>query len=655
MCGLAGFWSVGHNASHHSGGEEIVGRMTTAIAHRGPDDTGLWSDKDAGLFLGHRRLAILDVSAAGHQPMQSHCGRYVLAYNGEIYNHLQIRKDIESMSGGIQWRGTSDTETILAACSAWGFEKTLDKLNGMFAIVLWDRQENSLHLARDRMGEKPLYYGCIGNTLIFGSELKALRQHPSWQGEIDRDALAQYLRLTHVAPPSSIFKNIRKLLPGHTLSFTGDFSSEVEQQCYWSLSAIASDSKRVYAEANKSSLIDELETRLAKSVGSRMIADVPLGAFLSGGYDSSLVVAMMCKHSSQSVKTFTIGFEDESFNEAPHAKKVAEHLGTDHTELYLSSKDALDIIPLLPQFWDEPFADSSQIPTYLVSRLTRDSVTVALSGDGGDELFGGYSRYIKAQQVWAKLNRFPSPVRELLAGISGVVARPMADQLAKLDSALTSKLVQNLDRANELGGLFASGSRDQLYSHMVCHWEDPESIVIGSRETASLMADPSSLPPLPDYLDRMMLLDMLAYLPNDILTKVDRASMAVSLESRAPLLDHELVEFAWTISPELRIHNGVGKWPLREVTHRYLPEELMHRPKMGFGIPIHGFLRNELRSWADDLLSVDRLERQGYFNAEKIAQMWKEHTDGRRDWAYKLWDVLMFQSWLESDMVSGST
>lgn len=641
MCGFVGYWNKkGADVS-------IVEKMASRIQHRGPDDRGAWLDKKAGLALAHRRLSIIDLSPAGHQPMASPCGRYTLVYNGEIYNHLDLRKEIESTGGRFYWKGHSDTETLLAGISHWGVEKTLERLNGMFAFALWDRSEQNLFLARDRMGEKPLYYGRCGDTFLFGSELKALSGHPDWQGDVDRNALTLYLRHNYVPAPWSIYKGIKKLPPAHIVVIRDAGQEMTEPKSYWNLSNIAEQGVAQVQAADSDFYVHKLDRLLGDAVSRRMMSDVPLGAFLSGGIDSTTVVALMQAQSKKPVKTFTIGFQEAAHNEATHAKAVAKHLGTDHTELYVTPEEAMTVIPSLPAIWDEPFSDSSQIPTFLVSQLARQQVTVSLSGDGGDELFYGYRRYFMGDRVWQKLQFLPQGLRRMLSW--GLDNAP-GDQLAWLQRILPKKIqVANLsDRLPKLAEVLAHPDEGSFYRQLVSHWKQPDQLVFGANEPETLLNQPELHPSLPGLRERMMYLDMMTYLPDDILTKVDRASMAVGLEARVPLLDHRLVEFAWRVPMAMKYRSGQGKWLLRQVLYRYVPKDLMERPKMGFGVPIEHWLRGPLREWGEALLDEKRLREQGFFDPTPIRIMWQEHVSGRRRWHYYLWDILMFQAWVEA-------
>lgn len=639
MCGIAGYWGGAHV------GETVVERMARRLQSRGPDDFGTWLDKSAGVGLGHRRLAILDLSPAGHQPMVSPCGRYVIVYNGEIYNHLELRMQLEAEGGHFAWHGYSDTETLLAALRHWGLQGALTRLNGMFAFAVWDASERTLVLARDRMGEKPLYYGRNGDTFLFGSELKALTAHPEWRGEIDRDVLALYMRHNCVPAPWSIYKGIAKLSPAHFVVIRDDGRAIAEPQCYWSLHDVAEQGTAA-AQGEANALTDELDGLLRSAIGMRMTADVPLGAFLSGGYDSSIVVALMQALSTRPVKTFSLGSGKEAYNEAKHAKVIARHLGTEHTELYVTPEQALDVVPRLPKIYDEPFADSSQIPTFLVSQLARQEVTVSLSGDGGDELFAGYNRHMVGPGTWRRVSAMPAGLRRMLGTAVGDIAQTDVDRWSR---CLPKRArVRNLaNKLEKLGSALQAKDSIAFYKDLVSHWKNPASAVSGAQELETVLDRHDAMPELPGLREQMMYLDLMSYLPDDILTKVDRASMAVGLEARVPLLDHRLVEFAWRVPSEYRYRDGKGKWLLRQVLDRYVPQEFMDRPKQGFGVPIGDWLRGPLRGWADELLSERRLRHEGFFEPRPIRKMWEEHLSGKRRGDYHLWDVLMFQSWLE--------
>lgn len=619
MCGVAGVLSPSARHSLH----DVVTRMTAALHHRGPDDTGTWVDQDRGIALGHKRLSIVDLSPLGHQPMQSANGRYWLIYNGEIYNHQTLRKELESL--GREFRGHSDTEVLIEAIDCWGISEAIRRSNGMFAFAVWDSKEQRLTLARDRIGIKPMYYGWIGDTFLFGSELKALRAHPEFHCEVDRDAIAMLLRHSYIPAPFSIYRGIKKLPPGTTLEISADAKChEVAPVPYWDMKDIAKQGLIEPFQGSTEDVTNELDRLLRDSVQQRMVADVPLGAFLSGGIDSSLVVALMQSQSSRPVRTFSIGFHEQEFNEAHYAKAVASHLGTDHTEYYVTAQEALDVIPRLPEMFDEPFADSSQIPTYLVSKITREHVTVSLSGDGGDELFGGYNRYAHTERIWKKVSRLPRPLRTLAAAILQV-GMPW--------------------RGEDVRRLLRTPHAQALYGWLNIHWKDAEKIVSGAQSPPTVFEQYAQWNIRPDFVEQMMHLDTITYLPDDILTKVDRASMAVSLEARVPLLDYRVVEFAWSLPLDMKVHRGQTKYPLRQVLRRYVPDALFERPKVGFGVPIDQWLRGPLRDWAEDLLSEERLKRDGYFEPTRIRNKWQRHLDGSEDWHYHLWDILMFQAW----------
>jgi asparagine synthase (glutamine-hydrolysing) len=648
MCGIAGF--VESRAAGAAELEARARRMADHLIHRGPDDAGLWTDPAVGLGLGFRRLSILDLSPAGHQPMCSASGRYMIVFNGEVYNFSELRGELEPR--GHAFRGHSDTEVLLAAVEEWDLDAAVRRFVGMFAFALWDRRDRTLHLVRDRLGIKPLYYGFSRGTLLFASELKAIRAHPDFTPEIDRKALTLLVRHGYIPTPYSIYCGISKLPPGSAISFRIDNSADPElarSRPYWSFREIAERGEREPFRGSDEEARTELERLLKEAVGLRMIADVPLGAFLSGGIDSSTVVALMQVQSTSRVKTFTIGFQEEKFDEAAYARQVAAHLGTDHTELYLTPEETRGVIPKLPALFDEPFADSSQIPTYLVSRLARRHVTVSLSGDGGDELFGGYTQYTRAPWLWSRIGWIPLHLRRALAatlsasGTAGYNRLLGRRQLASEHSRPATAG----EKAHKLADALRVEDAWELHRHFSSHWKHPAKLVIGGDEPPTIFTDPSRRPSLSGFPSRMLTTDTLGYLPDDILTKVDRASMAVSLEARVPVLDHRVVEFAARLPMHLKIREGQGKWLLRQVLHRYVPASLIERPKMGFSLPLSTWLRGPLRDWAEGLLAEERLRREGYFRPEPVRKIWAEHISRDRNAEDWLWDVLMFQSWLE--------
>jgi asparagine synthase (glutamine-hydrolysing) len=647
MCGIAGIFS---STVLDTQARSWVSNMASALSHRGPDDLGTWIDPERGIAFGHRRLAVIDLSEEGHQPMTSESGRYVINFNGEIYNYPAMKKQLEKF--GHKFRGHSDTETILAAIEQWGFVKTLESLIGMFALAVWDRKEATLFLARDRMGEKPLYYGVHSETLVFGSELKSFASLPFWNPEINRDALTLLLRYGYIGAPHSIYKEIFKLKSGSYLALTRkDLKQLPESVPYWSPHQHVLEAIGARFQGSEEDALNHLENLLKQSIAGQMIADVPVGAFLSGGIDSSTIVALMQTQSSRPVKTFSIGFHEEIYNEAPYAAAVAKHLGTEHTELYLTPQDALDVIPKLPSLYDEPFADSSQIPTYLVSKMAREHVTVTLSGDGGDELFGGYDRYFWANQIIRKTGWMPGPVRKVGAAVITSMEPASWDRLFRRLPFLMRKERAHSSHGKRLYKLAEMLSRTDfrsLYQAMLSHWYDPASVVLGSHEPSTWQNDANSQIDLPDIFIQMMFLDALNYLPDDVLVKVDRASMAVSLESRVPFLDHRVVEFAWSLPTKMKIRRNKGKWILRKLLQRYIPDSFIDRPKQGFGVPIDSWISGPLRPWVEELLSETRLKREGFFDPEPIRARWQEHLTGRRHQHYALWDILMFQAWLEA-------
>lgn len=650
MCGIAGLWNPSHETSRNDL-LNLAGRMANAIRHRGPDDSGTWADEKAGVAFGFARLSILDLSPAGHQPMSSADGRFTIVFNGEIYNFAALRDQLLSL--GHTFRGHSDTEVMLAAFCQWGIQATITRLNGMFAFAVWDARENTLTLVRDRIGIKPLYYGWCSGVFLFGSELKALRAHPAFSAEVDRGALALYLRHNYIPSPHSIYTGILKLPPGTSLTFSGLPGELPAPLAYWSARYVAESGASQPFTGDDAAAVSELDNLLRDSVRLRMIADVPLGAFLSGGVDSSTVVALMQAQSSRPVETFTIGFHEQDYNEALHARAIAAHLGTHHTELYVSPDQARQVIPLLPSLYDEPFSDSSQIPTFLVSQLARRHVTVSLSGDGGDELFGGYTRYLLTEKIWKRLRWLPLPARRLARRFMNTLSAEQWQRVLRpFNPLLPVSLRQTLlaDKVTKFTDVLEARSPHAMYRTIVSHWRQAAVLVPGAVVPSTLLEDASLWPDLPDFLRWMMYMDLVTYLPDDILVKVDRASMGVSLEARVPLLDdHRVVEFAWRLPPSMKIRNGQGKWLLRQVLYQYVPKSLVERPKMGFAVPIDAWLRDPLRDWAEALLDESRLRREGFLDPAPIRARWLEHLAHQGNWQYYLWDVLMFQSWLEAN------
>ncbi|TYB85610.1 asparagine synthase (glutamine-hydrolyzing) [Oceaniovalibus sp. ACAM 378] len=652
MCGLTGIFGSTERSEDEL--RKTVAGMTAALRHRGPDADGVWAD--GGMALGHSRLSILDLSPAGAQPMHSACGRFVIAFNGEIYNHLEIREKLSAAGAAPDWRGHSDTETLLAGITHWGLDETLKHAGGMFALALWDRSSRRLSLARDRMGEKPLYWGWAGTALVFGSELKAMRLHPDFPSGVCRAALAQYLQYAYVPAPRSIHPGVYKLEPGSILEVNqtppsappkeplrpGATFGSMSIRRYWSLNKmIETGSQTQFSDDNEAK--STLEQTLSAAIRRQMLADVPVGAFLSGGIDSSLIVALMQEQSSRPVRTFTVGFESEAFNEAPYAAAVARHLGTDHTEVIVTENEAREVIPYLPELYDEPFADSSQIPTHLVCRAARSQVTVALSGDAGDELFGGYNRYFWGPRIWRRLNRMPLSVRRPLGSLISAISVGAWDKIGALSGGAVSHPGQ---KAHKLAAALRDvRNLDDLYRSLVSEWPGQQMVRNLDHKPTSLLDDP-----LPDCLEddpvgRMMAQDMRSYLPDDILCKVDRAAMGVSLETRVPFLDTDVLTLSARLPLEMKIRDGQGKWVLRQILYQHVPRELIERPKTGFSIPIGEWLRGPLREWAEDLLSPAALAKDNLLDPEPILAAWAEHLSGRRDLTQRLWIILMFQAW----------
>jgi asparagine synthase (glutamine-hydrolysing) len=646
MCGLTGFLDSNQSRSADRM-HAVASAMAATLIHRGPDDAGVWVEAESGVALAFRRLSIIDRSPSGHQPMMSVDGRYVLVFNGEIYNY----RDLAQQLADVPKRGTSDTEVLLAAITRWGVEIALPRLNGMFALAVWDRRHRRLTLARDRIGEKPLYYGTAGESIVFGSELKALRSYPDFKPEIDREALTLYVRHNMVPAPHSIFRGIKKLPPGCYVDLCPGSAERIGPvREYWSAVERRLDGLQTPLNVDGSAAADLLEEQLRRSVASRMVADVPVGAFLSGGIDSSTVVALMQAQSSQPVRTYSIGFAEEGYDEAGDAKRVAGHLETEHTELYVSPSEAQAVIPSLHHVYDEPFADSSQIPTLLVSQLARRDVTVALSGDGGDELFGGYDRYQTLRRIGRLAGRVPFQIRRAAAGTLLSISPARWDALVGphrrfLPSALRPRPG---DRIHKASRILSQRDPMAIYAGLLSVYDRPEEIVLGAREPSTALTRPSVRLATLETIDRAALIDLLLYLPDDILAKIDRASMSTSLEVRVPLLDHELVELAWRLPSNVKVRGGTRKWVLREVLHRHVPRELVERPKMGFAVPVGAWLRGPLHGWADALLDATRLADEGWFDSKRVRVMWQEHQSGVRNWQEPLWGILMFQAWLET-------
>jgi asparagine synthase (glutamine-hydrolysing) len=644
VCGIAGVWQRGVS---REAWEPLLQSMGDALFHRGPDDGGTWHDGQAGIGVVNRRLAIIDVSPLGHQPMASASERFVIAYNGELYNFQELREELEQL--GHRFRGHSDTEVLLATIDQWGVHAALTRLNGMFAFALWDRERRCLHLVRDRVGEKPLYYGWVRRAFVFASELKAIRTHPEFSADVDPHALALFLRHSYVPAPYSIYRGIAKLAPGSILTLDQQAlgaGQTPEPAPFWSAREAAEAGLRDPFRGSEADAVEQLDDLLRDAVRRRMVADVPLGAFLSGGVDSSTVVAMMQAHSSRPVKTFSIGFHEAGYDEAAHARAVARHLGTDHTELYVTADQALAVIPRLPALYDEPFADSSQIPTLLVSELARRHVTVSLSGDGGDELFGGYNRYLLGRKIWDTIGWMPGPLRTAIGrGLTLLSPETWSALLGRVRGF--PRVTQPGDKLHKLAEILDAPDADSLYLGLVSHWRQPAQVVEGATELPSSLTSRWPGTSVSDFTARMMYLDLVTYLPDDILVKLDRASMGVSLEARVPMLDHRVIELAWRLPLSMKVAGDTGKLVLRRVLDRYVPRPLIDRPKMGFGVPIDAWLRGPLREWAESLLDERRLGKEGFFRPEPIRARWREHLSGRRNWQYLLWDVLMFQAWLD--------
>jgi asparagine synthase (glutamine-hydrolysing) len=648
VCGITGFW---RNSADQSSDwlNQTATTMANTLVHRGPDNSGTWFDQEVGIAFGHKRLSIIDVSVAGHQPMISADGQFVITYNGEVYNFQELRQELKKK--GHSFNGHSDTEVILASFVEWGVKSSLERFNGMFAFAVWDRRDRLLWLVRDRIGEKPLYYGVQNGTLFFASELKAIRAHPDFKPQVERNALASFLRYSYVPAPYSIYRGIRKLEPGHFIFFSSP-TDTIQSQPYWSLESVVKKGLQNPFSGSEEEIAHELELRLKKTVKSRMVSDVPLGAFLSGGIDSSTIVALMQAQSDRPVNTFTIGFHEQKFNEAVHAMKVAQHLGTNHTELYVSHQDAKDVIPKLPEMYDEPFADSSQIPTHLISALARQHVTVTLSGDGGDELFAGYNRYLIVERLWKITGRIPNVLKnrtaDLVAGISPESIERFYDSI---EGILPRKMKVSLpsEKLYKLASVLRSSSTpNAVYKRIVSIIHNPKELLVSGCELITKLDDSSLWQEIDNIVLTMIYLDLLTYHPNDILQKIDRSAMSVSLETRVPYLDHELVEFIMSLPLRMKIRNGSSKWILRQVLYKHVPQQLMERPKMGFAVPVGDWIKGSMREWAEQLIDKKRIEEEGYFNAQSVGEMWKQHLLGQCNRTHELWNILMFQAWVEN-------
>ena len=656
MCGICGYINLSGTETN----DELaarVGLMAGSIAHRGPDDAGVWVDAGAGIALGHRRLSILDLSPGGHQPMASASGRFLISYNGEVYNFKEIRRELEE--NGARFHTSTDTEIILSAIENWGLPQSAKRFVGMFAFALWDRKERMLHLVRDRVGEKPLYYGWSGGCFLFASELKALKAHQSWKYEINRDAIAQFMRYSYIHVPHTIYRNVYKLQPGTILSRRLDdlrregLSTDhapLASSPYWSFKKVFEDGTSSQYEGSENEAVERTEEILKNAVGLQMVADVSVGAFLSGGVDSSLLVSLMQSQSSKPVKTFTIGFNEAFYNEAENAKAVASHLGTDHTELYVGPSMAMEMIKRLPAVYDEPFADCSQIPVLLLAELTKQYVTVSLSGDGGDEIFAGYNRYFFGRKIYRRYGRLPTSAKKLLIGLMRILSPTEWDALfRRVYGILPRNLRQRMpgDRIYKLAEALEADTPEGMYLNLVSHWKSPTSIVLNSTEPPDVISQRHLWPGLHEFVEVMNYIDCLSYLPDDILLKIDRAGMAVSLETRMPYLDHRLIEFAGRVPISMKFKDGKGKWLLRQILYKYVPEEFFEKNKMGFGLPIDAWLRGPLRSWAESLLDEKRLASEGFLHPAAVVSRWNDHLKGKANYQYLLWNILMFQAWLE--------
>ncbi len=643
MCGIAGFWQPKEN--NKGALKEIIIDMINPISHRGPDDSGFYVDTNSGIALGNKRLSIIDLSANGHLPMESFSKRYIIVYNGEVYNYKELKKELINKFD-IKFKSTSDTEVILAGFEVWGIEETLKKCNGMFAFALWDKRKKKLYLGRDRIGIKPIYFGIQDNILFFASELKAIKNNKFFKSDIDRDALSLFFRYSYIPAPYSIYKDIKKLKPAHYIVINRNLN--LKENCYWDIRKITKECYQNPINLSTKETVNELERLLLDSVKKRMISDVPLGAFLSGGIDSSLMVALAQSQTSKAIQTFTVGFYDKNFNEAHYARKIAKYLKTDHNEIYISSDKAMEIIPKLPLIYDEPFSDPSEIPMFYISQFAKKKVTVSLSGDGGDELFGGYNRYIWADKIWNRLKYLPFSVRDCIKKMLKIIPTDYWDFLfLKFGGMLPDTINQAVpgDKLYKLADTLNCNSANNFFKSLISNWKNPVDIIINSKEPNTILDDNFISKVIPNFKERMMFFDLITYLPDDILTKVDRSSMAVSLEARVPFLDHKVIEFSKRLPTSFKIKNNTNKWILRKILYKYIPEKIMTRTKMGFGIPLNQWLKGDLREWAEELLDDTKIKSDGILNPKPIKNIWKEYLKGKGNWQYLLWDVLMFQAW----------
>ena len=651
LCGIVGHIIDG-GLSKDFDLQKITYSMLDELTSRGPDDQGIWIEKNERVCMGHRRLSIQDLSKAGYQPMESKNKNLIMVFNGEIYNHISLRKELEKNEDFTCWDGHSDSETLLAGIQSWGFENCLKKINGMFAIAVFDKKNSKLLLARDRLGEKPLFYGINNNCFYFGSELKAFAKHPYWKPKLDRNSLASYLRFSYVPNPYSIYRGIFKLIPGHWIEIDTKNIKLNKTECFWDLKTIAENNSARRYQKNKDTLILNLEKDLIEAINIRTISDVPVGAFLSGGIDSTLIVSLLKKEISKDLKTYTIGFKDVGYNEAEDALKIANYLGTSHNEIYLSPKDALDVIPDLPRIWDEPFGDSSQIPTLLVSKLSKDSLGVVLSGDGGDELFCGYTRYSTGYKLYSSLKRMPKFMRINIANfLRNLPVDQMNNYVDKLPSKYKFPAFAN--RFEKLSNVLSCDDKYSYYLSLVSTFNNPSEFLIEGNEKNTILDLHHDWPNIDNFEEVMMTLDLITYLSGDILTKLDRASMSVSLEARVPFLDHNLIENSFKIPFKYKYRNGQNKWILKKILSKYIPSNLIQKPKKGFGIPIEYWLKNNLIDWAENLINEDRLNKEGLFNTNKIRLMWNDFLLGKNKSHHQLWNILMFQAWLDKWNVEG--